>query len=39
MLAYHGAGIVLPQSKSYLPDNAFLDWHHTEVFKTPGRDL
>jgi putative restriction endonuclease len=39
MLAYHGAGIVLPQSKSYLPDSAFLGWHHDEVFKGPGRDL
>jgi len=39
LLSYHGAPIILPQSKSYLPDPNFLGWHAKEVFKGPRRDL
>jgi len=39
MLGYHGAGIILPQSNSYLPSGEFLRWHRGEVFKEPGRDV
>lgn len=38
LLSYHGAGIQLPQSNSYLPSAEFLDWHEDQVFKKPGRD-
>ena len=38
LLSYHGAGIQLPQSASYLPKVEFLDWHEDQVFKKPGRD-
>ena len=38
LLSYHGAGIIGPQSKTYAPDGAFLNWHAKEVFKSPGRD-
>ncbi len=37
MLAYHGAGLILPQSKDYLPSQEYLDWHATQVFKNPAR--
>ena len=37
MLAYHGAGLILPQSREYLPAPMFLDWHSTQVFKSPAR--
>ena len=37
MLAYHGAGLILPQSQEYMPNAEFLDWHTQEVFKSPGR--
>jgi putative restriction endonuclease len=38
MLSYHGAGLILPQSKSYLPGPDYLAWHKTEVFKAPPRE-
>ncbi len=38
LLSYHGAGIQLPQSASYLPKSEFLGWHADQVFKKPGRD-
>ena len=37
MLAYHGAGMILPQAKEYLPHSANLDWHARQVFKNPAR--
>ena len=37
MLAYHGAGMILPQAKEYLPHSANLDWHARQVFKSPAR--
>ncbi len=37
MLAYHGTGMILPQSKEYLPDSANLDWHAEQVFRSPER--
>lgn len=39
MLAYHGAGLILPQSRDYLPAPEFLDWHKREVFKNPERPV
>lgn len=39
LLGYHGAGLILPQSRAYYPGQPFLDWHRSEVFKGPGRDL
>lgn len=39
LLSYHGASIIQPQSNAYLPDTGFLNWHGTEVFKGPSRDL
>lgn len=38
MLAYQGAGLILPQSRDYLPQPNFLDWHRTQVFKEPARE-
>ena len=37
MLAHQGAGLILPQSRDYLPSTEFLAWHQREVFKTPAR--
>ncbi|OQW87134.1 MAG: hypothetical protein BWK72_14290 [Rhodoferax ferrireducens] len=37
MLAYHGAGMILPQAQEYLPHPANLDWHTKQVFKKPVR--
>lgn len=37
MLAYHGAGLILPQSCEYKPQPAFLEWHRKQVFKSPAR--
>lgn len=39
LLGFHGAGIILPQSKDYYPRAEFLHWHEKEVFKKPGRTL
>lgn len=33
---FHGAGIILPQSKDYYPKAEFLKWHEGQVFKKPG---
>lgn len=37
MLAYQGAGLIMPQSNEYLPKPEFLAWHRKEVFKSPAR--
>lgn len=37
MLAYHGAGMILPQAREYFPHPANLDWHAKQVFKNPAR--
>lgn len=37
MLAYHGAGLILPQSREYMPRPDFLEWHGKQVFKNPAR--
>lgn len=39
ILAYHGANLILPQSREYLPQPEFLDWHKREVFKRPERPV
>lgn len=39
ILGHHGAGMILPQSKTYYPDPRHLEWHGRWVFKNPGRDL
>lgn len=39
LLGFHGAGIILPQSKDYYPRTEFLHWHEKEVFKKPGREM
>jgi putative restriction endonuclease len=39
ILAYHGASLILPQSREYLPQPEFLDWHRKQVFKSPGRQV
>jgi putative restriction endonuclease len=39
MLAYHGAGLIRPQSARFLPTAEYLDWHKNQVFKSPARDL
>jgi predicted restriction endonuclease len=39
LMGYHGAGIVLPQSRNSYPAVEFLAWHHTEVFKKPQREM
>lgn len=38
LLAHHGAALIQPQSREYLPNPEFLAWHRTEVFKEPERD-
>ena len=39
LLGFHGAGIIMPQSKDYYPKAEFLQWHEGQVFKRPGRTL
>ncbi len=39
LLGFHGAGMIMPQSKDYYPGGEFLRWHEREVFKRPGRSL
>lgn len=39
LLGFHGAGLIMPQSKDYYPSAEFLHWHEKEVFKKPGREL
>ena len=38
LLAFHGAGIITPQSTVYRPERRYLEWHGDEVFKKPGRE-
>jgi putative restriction endonuclease len=38
LLAHHGAALIAPQSREYLPSAEFLDWHRKQVFKEPGRE-
>ena len=38
LMGYHGAGIVLPQSRTSYPAAEFLAWHQGEVFKKPQRE-
>ena len=38
LLAHHGAALIPPQSREYLPSAEFLDWHRKQVFKEPGRE-
>ena len=37
LLSYHGANLILPQSREYRPRDEFLHWHEKEVFKKPAR--
>ncbi len=39
LMGFHGAGIILPQSKDCYPKADFLKWHEGQVFKRPGRSL
>lgn len=39
LMGFHGAGIILPQSKDYYPKAEFLKWHEGQVFKRPGRPV
>lgn len=39
LMGFHGAGIILPQSKHYYPRAEFLTWHEGQVFKRPRRSL
>jgi putative restriction endonuclease len=39
LLGFHGAGMIMPQSREYYPKAEFLKWHEKEVFKKPGRSL
>lgn len=39
LLAYHGASMIMPQSRDYYPRPEFLEWHQKEVFKGPQREL
>lgn len=39
LMGFHGAGLILPQSKDYYPKAEFLKWHEGQVFKKPGRSL
>jgi putative restriction endonuclease len=39
MVAYHGAGLILPQSTSYFPRAEYLTWHKEQVFKDPPREI
>lgn len=37
LLSYHGAGLIQPQGREFMPNPEFLDWHRREVFKEPAR--
>jgi putative restriction endonuclease len=37
LLSYHGAGLIQPQGKEFMPSPEFLEWHRKEVFKEPAR--
>jgi len=39
LMASHGAGIVLPQSRTSYPAAEFLAWHQGVVFKRPQREV
>ena len=39
LMGFHGAGIILPQSKDCYPKAEFLKWHEGQVFKKPGRSI
>lgn len=39
LLSYHGTPLINPQSKEFMPNPDFLDWHQREVFKKPGRSI
>lgn len=39
LMGFHGAGIILPQSKDCYPKAEFLKWHEGQVLKKPGRSL
>ncbi len=39
LMGHHGAGIVLPQSRSSYPAAEYLVWHQGEVFKGPQREV
>src|SRR5690606_37485633 len=39
MLAYHGAALIVPQSKTCFPAADFLEWHKKQVFKEPAREF
>ncbi|QTA78318.1 HNH endonuclease family protein [Desulfonema limicola] len=38
LMRFHGNKINAPQSKTYLPDNSFRNWHLREVFQGEFRD-
>lgn len=39
LMGFHGAGLIMPQSREYYPEPEFLHWHAKEVFKQPAREL
>lgn len=39
LLSKHGAEILPPQSRGFLPNPDFLEWHQEQVFKKPARDV
>lgn len=39
LMGFHGAGLIMPQSRDYYPKPEFLHWHAKEVFKRPAREL
>ena len=39
LLSKHGSEILPPQSRGFLPNPDFLEWHQEQVFKKPARDL
>ena len=39
LFRYHGRPVGEPQSPKYRPDPRFLNWHDSEVFKNPARDV
>lgn len=38
LLRFSGENILKPQSKYYLPDIKFIEWHASEVFMGPHRE-
>ena len=39
LLTYHGTPLINPQSKEFMPNPDFLEWHQREVFKKPARSI